>query len=259
MLGAIAGDMIGSFFEHHNIKREDFQLFFSRLSQFTDDTVLTCAIADALLTGTPYSDKLREYYNLYPVRGYGGNFRQWAQAGESKPYNSYGNGSAMRVSPVAYAFNDLDTVLEAAKRSAEPTHNHPEGIKGAQSVAGAIFMARQGASKAEIKSFVEERFGYNLELDHEELKKSYTFDVTCQGSVPQAIFCFLISSGFEDAIRKAVSIGGDSDTIACITGSIAEAFYKGVPPEIEKEVMARLDDRLRGIVEKFRHKFIRTS
>jgi len=254
MLGAIAGDIIGSVYEHNNTKSEDFELFYGRISRFTDDTVLTCAVADSILSGSPYREKFIEYYHLYPVKGYGSNFQKWAHNRETEPYNSYGNGSAMRVCPVAYAYNDLDSVLEEAKRSAEPTHNHPEGVKGAQAVASAIFLTRTGKSKEEIKEYIEKQFEYNLDFDLADLKKSYKFDVTCQGSVPQAIFAFLISKDFEDAIRKAVSIGGDSDTIACITGSIAEAFYGGVPESIKKEVLARLDERLRRVVDDFSNK-----
>ena len=251
MLGAIAGDIIGSIYERNNIKQEDFELFSGRMSRFTDDTVLTCAVAVSILSKAPYEESLALYYQLYPARGYGAMFGEWARKPQRAPYNSFGNGSAMRVSPVAWAFDTIQEVLDEAKKCAEVTHNHPEGIKGAQSVASAIFMARTGKSKEEIKKIIEDTFAYILNFDLDELKKNYTFDVTCQGSVPQAIFCFLISKDFEDAIRKAVSIGGDSDTIACITGSIAEAFYGGVPEHIKNEVYLRLDDRLKIIVEEF--------
>ena len=256
MLGAIAGDIIGSVYEHHNVKTEIFELFWSSLSRFTDDTALTCAVADSILSGVPYTEKLIEYHNLYPGRGYGGSFRDWAKQGGGPAYNSYGNGSAMRVSPVAYISEDLETVLVEAKKSAESTHNHPEGIKGAQAAASAAFMARTGKSKSQIKEYIEKQFEYNLDFDLDDLRKNYTFDVTCQGSVPQAIYCFLISSSFEDAIRKAISIGGDSDTIACITGSIAEPYYGGVPENIKTEVIKRLDDRLRMVVDEFAKKYI---
>lgn len=250
MLGAITGDIVGSVFEFDNVKDEAFPLF-SEKSRFTDDSVLTCAVADALLSASSYKDKLKEYFLLYPKAGFGASFMRWGFSKEPKPYNSYGNGSAMRVSPVAYVFNDLELVLSEAKKSAEVTHNHTEGIKGAQAVAGSIFLARNGKTKEEIKSFFQERFGYMLDFDLVKLRKNYQYDITCQGTVPQAIFCFLISNDFEDAIRKAVSIGGDSDTVACITGSIAEAYYKGIPEAIKSEVLARLDDRLRDVVKKF--------
>lgn len=251
MLGAIAGDIIGSIYEFRNIKTEEFELFYSNLNRFTDDTVLTCATAEAICKGKDYGETYKEYFRMYPARGYGGKFIKWAIQKDSGPYNSYGNGSAMRISPVAYAFDDLEQVLSEAKKSAEVTHNHPEGIKGAQATACAIFLARKGKSKEDIKKEIETRFGYNLDFDLAQLRKTYTFDVTCQGSVPQAIYCFLISNGFEDAIRKAISIGGDSDTIACITGSIAEPFYGGVPDNIEKEIFSRMDIRLFEIYQKF--------
>ena len=251
MLGAIAGDVIGSVYERNNTKQEDFELFFGRISRFTDDTVLTCAVADAILSGVPYAEKLIEYYRLYPARGFGSGFSKWARNGGRSPYNSFGNGSAMRVSPTAYMHNNLEDTLIEAKKSAEVTHNHPEGIKGAQATACAIFLARKGEGKANIKKEIENRFGYFLDFDLEQLRKDYRFDVTCQGSAPQAIYCFFISSNFEDAIRKAISIGGDSDTIACIAGGIAEAFYGGVPEYIKTETMKRLDDRLSGVVERF--------
>lgn len=255
MLGAIAGDIIGSVYEFNNIKTTDFPLF-SKKSIYTDDTVLTVALADSILNGIPYIDKIIEYYHLYPHSGYGGRFRQWASSGDKSPYNSYGNGSAMRVSPAGWAYNSLDTVLIEAERSAMVTHNHPEGIKGAQSVAASIFLARTGSSKQRIKEYIEKKFGYNLSGKLDDIRRGYRFDETCQGSVPQSITAFLESDGYEDAIRKSVSIGGDSDTIACIAGGIAEAFYGSVPDEIAERSMSILDSRLRSIVIKFREKYI---
>jgi len=250
MLGAIAGDMIGSIYEWHNCKSKDFPLF-SRRSHFTDDTVLTVAIADTLLNQGNYVDNLHQYYHWFPLAGYGKNFALWATFKRRKPYNSWGNGSAMRVSPIGYAGNTLDTVLEMAAESAAVTHNHPDGIRGAQATAAAIFLARMSQSKAEIKTYIESTFGYDLNQTLTEIRPHYRFDVSCQGSVPQAIIAFLESRDFEDAIRNAVSIGGDSDTIACITGGIAQAFYGGVPPTIVTEVLARLDPRLRTVTEQF--------
>lgn len=250
MIGAIAGDIIGSVYERHNIKIADFPLF-NPSSTFTDDTVLTVAIADAILSGSGYSGKLKEYYWLYPERGYGPGFRRWAAAGRTTPYHSNGNGSAMRVSPVGLAFDSLEEVLREAKRSAEVTHNHPEGIKGAQAVASAVFLARKGASKEEIKTYVRETFHYNLNETIDSLRLHYRFDMTCEGSVPQAISAFLESEGYEDAIRKAISIGGDSDTIACIAGGIAEAFYRGAPQNIADFALAKLDDALREVIAMF--------
>lgn len=255
MLGAIAGDIIGSIYEYTSLKPPyDFQLF-DNDSEFTDDTVLTIALADSILLGVPYVNKLKEYYLSYPHAGYGGMFHQWANSGSSKPYNSWGNGSAMRVSPVGWAYNDLETVLQKAKESAEVTHNHPEGIKGAQATAAAIFLARTGNSKEKIKEYIKKNFQYNLNLDFVELNRHYEFNESCQKTVPQAIYTFLISDSFEDSLRKAIYIGGDSDTLACINGSIAEAFYGGVPKEIIDEVYKRLDIRLSEVVKKFIQKF----
>ena len=252
MLGAIAGDIIGSVYEFNNIKTTDFPLF-SRYSFFTDDTILTVALADSILSEISFVKKIKEYYNLYPGSsyGYGGRFRQWAASDNTMPYNSFGNGSAMRVSPVSWACNTLNAVLIEADRSAAVTHNHPEGIKGAQSVASAIYLARSGSSKSEIKEYIESKFSYNLSDKLDDIRTYYRFDETCQGSVPQSIIAFLESDSYEDTIRKAVSIGGDSDTIACIAGGIAEAFYGGVPVEIADRALGILDDRLRDVVLRF--------
>jgi len=228
MLGAIAGDIIGSIYEMRNIKTTRFPLFHP-LCRFTDDTVLTVALADSLLHDTRFVGLLKVYYRVYPNAGYGGTFHQWAQSERLDPYNSWGNGSAMRVSPVGFAFDTLDDVLEQAKRSAEVTHDHPEGIKGAQAIASAIFLARTGSNKDQIKSYVESTFDYHLDTPLDEIRPRYEFQVSCQKSVPQAIRAFLESHDFEDAVRKAISIGGDSDTIACMAGGIAHAFYGGVP------------------------------
>ena len=250
MIGAIAGDIIGSVYERHNLKRTDFPLF-DPWCHFTDDTVLTVAVADAILTESPYGEKLKEYFRYYPRAGYGGNFRLWAASEDTNPYYSMGNGSAMRVSPIGFSFNTLDEVLKEAERSAIVTHNHPEGIKGAQAVAGAVFMGRTGHSKAEIKAYSERTFDYSLREPLDEIKKHYRFDMTCPGSVPQAIIAFLESNDYEDAIRKAISIGGDSDTIACMAGGIAQAFYGGIPKEIEDKVRSLLDQRLNRVVTEF--------
>lgn len=255
MLGAVAGDIIGSVYEFSNIKTTDFPLF-SPGSTFTDDTVLTVALADSILTGIPYIVKLREYYRLYPHAGYGGRFRQWAESGSGEPYNSFGNGSAMRVSPAGWAYNSLDDVLAEAGKSAAVTHNHPEGIKGAQSVASAVYLARAGSSKQQIKEYIERSFSYDLSRPLDLIRPGYRFDVSCQGSVPQAITAFLESGSYEDAVRRAVSIGGDSDTIACITGGIAEAYYRSIPESIVKRVFKILDDRLKPVILEFRDKYI---
>jgi len=255
MIGAIAGDIIGSVYEWHNYKRTDFPLFDPHCT-FTDDTVLTVAVADYLLYGGNYVEKFKEYFRLYPGRGYGAGFRRWAASERVMPYRSFGNGSAMRVSPVGFAFDSLDAVLAEAKKSAEVTHNSDEGIAGAQSVASAIFLARTGKDKQKIKKFVESTFHYDLSEPLRRIRPDYGFDETCGGSVPQAITAFLESRSVVDAIRKAVSIGGDSDTIACIAGGIAQAFYRKIPKKVEEKVMAVLDERLRGIVLEFKTKYL---
>ncbi len=254
MLGAIAGDIIGSVYEFNPIKTKEFPLF-SKNSSFTDDTILTIAVADVILKNANYAVKIKEYARRYPS-SYGFRFRGWAESDSVEPYYSYGNGSAMRVSPIGFAFNDLETVLEEAKKSAAVTHNHPEGIKGAQATATAIFLARNGKTKAEIKTYIEDIFGYNLSQTLAEIRPQYHFNETCQGSVPQAIICFLESENYEEAVRNAVSLGGDSDTQACITGGIAEAFYGGIPPEIEQKVFSLLVPEFREVVETFRAKYL---
>lgn len=251
MLGAITGDIIGSVYEFDLLKPEYSVQLFTKESFFTDDTVLTVALADSILSGIDYKTKLLKYYHLYPHCSYGSRFHDWANSDNPQPYNSWGNGSAMRVSPVGWAYNDLETVLHKAKESAEVTHNHPEGIKGAQATAASIFLARTNHNKKEIKEFVEKNFEYNLDLDLEDLRSNYRFNESCQETVPQAIYTFLISENFEDSIRKTIYIGGDSDTLACINGSIAEAFYGGVPEEIKAEVYKRLDDRVIKITKEF--------
>ncbi|GAB4269784.1 MAG: ADP-ribosylglycohydrolase family protein [Candidatus Rifleibacteriota bacterium] len=254
MIGAIAGDLIGSVYEHKNVKSKDFPLF-SPESRFTDDSVLTLAIADCIMNGHPCQDNLLKYYHAYPNAGYGGRFHVWANSKNPKPYNSYGNGSAMRISPVGFAFNSLEEVLEKAREFSSVTHNHPEGIKGAQATASAIFLARNGKSKAEIKQFIESTFNYDLSRHIDEIRPDYSFDVTCQGSVPQAIRAFLDSTDYEDAVRCAISIGGDSDTIACIAGGIAQAFYGPIPRHIEEKVYEILNEELGNIARAFMQKY----
>ncbi|HEY9761258.1 MAG TPA: ADP-ribosylglycohydrolase family protein [Trichocoleus sp.] len=256
MLGAIAGDMIGSVYEFNNQRTKDFPLF-SDQSTFTDDSILTVAVADVLLNGGSYTDAFKRYYRQYPnpCGSYGMRFQQWAASDNSSPYNSWGNGSAMRVSPVGFALNSLETVLAEAERTAAATHNHPEGIKGAQATAAAIFLARTGQSKADIQAHIQTHYGYDLSRTLDEIRLTYTFNESCQGTVPEAITAFLESTDFEDALRNAVSLGGDSDTLTCITGGIAEAFYGGVPDAIATSVLARLDPPLRQITEAFRARF----
>ena len=238
--GAVIGDICGSIYERHNRKTdkpEEIDLFDARC-HFTDDTVLTAAIAEAARTDRNYQSSLLKWARLYPRAGYGGGFRNWLRSDNPQPYNSFGNGSAMRVSPIGWFFDTEEEVLAEAKRSAEPTHNHPEGIKGAQAVALAIFLLRKGASKQQMKERIEKDFGYDLSRTLADIRPDYKFDVTCQGSVPVAIIAFLESHDFVSAIQNAISVGGDSDTIAAITGSIAEAHYREVPAEL-KEVASR--------------------
>jgi len=252
MLGAVIGDMVGSRFEWHNYKGKDFELCHEDC-RATDDSVLTLAVADVLLNQEPYAQTYREYYRRYPNAGYGGGFSNWACGESLVGYNSFGNGSAMRVSPVGWYEQTLDGVFQQAQQSAIVTHSHPEGIKGAQAVSSAIFMARHGRTKDQIKEYLEQNFDYTLDLTPDQIRPTYQFDVTCQGSVPQAISCFLYSTDFEDAIRTAVSIGGDSDTIACISGSIAEACYGGIPEPLVNWCLNKLDAPQRQLVKRFRH------
>lgn len=257
MIGAIAGDIIGSVYEWNRIKTKQFRLF-SPDCYFTDDSVLTIALADSILNDQDYRTTMKSYYRSYRQAGYGGFFHQWARSWESKPYNSWGNGAAMRISPVGFAFKSLEEVLSKAKQYTEITHNHPEGVKGAQATASAIFLARTGKTKKEIRVFVEKSFGYNLSMTLDEIRPTYGFDESCQGTVPQAITAFLESEDFEDAIRNAISLGGDSDTLACITGGIAQAFYGSVPEFITQKVMEILDEDLRKITSEFMDLYCKT-
>lgn len=255
MIGAIAGDIIGSVYEAFPIKTKDFPLFDPRC-RFTDDTVLTVAVAEAILTGRPYAHTIREIGRRYPDAGYGGSFLGWLFAEDAPPYYSWGNGAAMRVSPLGFAFDSEDEVLREAERTAAVTHNHPEGIKGAQATALAVWLARMGRTKEEIRAWIGRRFGYDLHRSVNDIRPVYTFDVSCQGTVPEAIIAFLESESYEDAVRNAVSLGGDSDTLACITGGIAEAFYGVVPDEIRTKVRALLAPDLLRITDAFERTFI---
>ena len=243
LIGAISGDVIGSVHEGAPPKAKDFPLFVPG-STFTDDTVLTVAVASAIREGIDFNRSLRRWGRRYPYAGYGSWFCDWLFSEGALPYNSFGNGSAMRVSPIGWAFDDLDVVLREAARSAAITHNHPEGIKGAQAVAAAIFLARNGQGKDKIAALLSDRFGYDCTADLRVFQQRGGFDVTCQGTLPAAAAAFLHSTDFEDAVRNAVSFGGDADTLACIAGGIAEAHYSGVPDRIQAEVFARLDRAL---------------
>ncbi len=254
MLGAIVGDVVGSIYEFDNHRSKDFPLFSSR-SAFTDDTVLTVALAEAILSGQEYAHLMRLYGMRYPGAGYGGMFRRWLVDPGMGPYNSFGNGAAMRISPAGWAYDTLELTLDRARKFTEVTHNHPEGVKGAQVTAGAIWLARHRASKQDIRAWVEEKAGYDLSRTCDEIRPVYVFNETCQGTVPEALTAFLESTDFEDAIRLAVSLGGDTDTLACITGAVAEAFYGGVPDRIAREALSRLDPAILVVVRRFRDHF----
>lgn len=257
MLGAIAGDIIGSVHEGQGTKHRNFPLFTPH-STFTDDTVLCVAVAEVLLHGGDFVDAYHDYFHRYPDAGFGGGFMRWAASRDRRPYYSWGNGSAMRVPPVGFAAQILEEALSLAKRSAEVTHDHPEGIRGAQAVAAVIFLARQGADKASLCEEVETRFGYDLSRPLDEIRPGYRFDVSCPGSVPPAIIAFLEAESVEAAIRNAVSLGGDADTQACMAGGMAEAFHGGLPDELRRETLARLTPELRAVVEAFQARFLLT-
>lgn len=277
MLGAIIGGIVGSVYEFSNIKTKEFELF-KPDCQFTDDTVMTCAVADAIMNGGSEKDfilSMKKYGRMYPHAGYGGRFRVWLRSMDTESYNSFGNGSAMRVSPCAWVMDCGFCVRtgmwpnrDLARLSASVTHNHPEGIKGASAVCDAIFMARfyfrgwyieystlidsdPDECKRRIKEHIENEYGYDLSMSLDEIRKNYEFDETCQGSVPQAIIAFLESTDFEDAIRNAISIGGDSDTIAAITGSIAEDAY-GISDDMKEMAYAYLDEPLKDVLRRWK-------
>lgn len=256
IIGAIAGDVIGSIYEWHNNKTTDFPLY-SVNCHFTDDTVLTIAVADCILNEKDFAKTIWEYGNAYPKSGYGGMFKKWLKSNNPQPYNSYGNGSAMRVSPVGFAYRSIEEVLKVAAQSAEVTHNHPEGIKGAQAIAAAVFLAQTGQPKQIIRDFITKNFDYDLNFTLDSIRPFYKFDATCQGSVPQAIVAFLESHDFENAIRLAISIGGDSDTIACMTGGIAAAYYKEIPHDLLGFVCSALPAKFIQIIHEFDMKYSR--
>lgn len=260
MYGAILGDIIGSPYEFDlGNKTKDFPLF-SRHSTYTDDSVMTLAVADAFLSIGPNAEddhirrqliqSMQYYGQAFPYAGYGGMFRWWLRSDDPQPYGSYGNGSAMRVSSAGWLFDDLETVRHMARLSAEVTHNHPEGIKGAEATASAIYLARTGSNKAEIRAYIEENFQYDLSRTCDEIRPTYRHVESCQGTVPEAITAFLEGEGFEDVIRTAVSLGGDCDTLTAIAGSIAEGFY-GVPEELKRQCCKRLPEELLEVLERF--------
>lgn len=252
MMGAIIGDIVGSVYEWHNIKTKEFPLFQDRCF-FTDDTVMTIAVAEGLMQGgkkDDFIDAMKQYGRMYPGAGYGGRFKLWVLSDDRAPYYSWGNGSAMRTAAVGWWFDTLEETRDAAALAASVTHDHPEGIKGAESTAAAIFLARSGKSKAEIKAYLEREFGYDLSRTLDAIRPHYRFNESCQETVPEAIIAFLESDSFEDAIRNAISLGGDSDTLAAITGSIAEAAY-GVPEPIAERAWGYLAEPLREVLRRW--------
>lgn len=260
MIGAILGDIIGSPYEFNRGNKSKVFPLFSKKSTYTDDTVMTLAVGITFLDAQPdasddwilrlLANRMRQFGKMYPNAGYGGMFHQWLRNPDCGAYNSFGNGSAMRVSSVAWLYNDLDAVRHAARLSAEITHNHPEGIKGAEATASAIFLARTGSSKADIKEYIEHEFGYDLSRTCDEIRPNYYHTETCMETVPEAITAFLEGDSFEDVIRTAVSIGGDCDTLTAIAGSVAEGFY-GVPAELKEECYNRLPEPLFKVLKEF--------
>jgi ADP-ribosylglycohydrolase len=250
MLGAIIGDICGSIYEFDPIEVREFSLMKYGVD-FTDDSVLTVAVADAILYNKDFAITIKRYAQTYPGRGYGGRFYDWIDSESLEPYGSYGNGSAMRVSAVGFYYDTVDEVLEKAKQSAEVTHNHKEGIKGAQAVALAIFLARTNHTKEEIKNEIETRFNYDLSRTLEEIEKNYSFNETCQGSVPEAIMAFLESTDFESAIKNAIWLKGDADTQACMAGAIAEAFYKEIPQYLKDKAFEIIPKEFKKIIDEF--------
>ena len=262
MWGAIAGDIIGSTheFAHPPTKTSTFDPLFASGCEFTDDTILTVATAQAILESTDetaepnYGPAYLAWGRRFPS-SYGGRFADWLHSDSPAPYNSFGNGSAMRVSPVGWAFESLEETLHQARLTALPTHNHPEGIKGAQAIAHAIYMARFGSDKTQIQREIESRYSYNLQRTIDEIRPGYHFDETCQRTVPEAIIAFLESDDYETAVRLAISLGGDADTLACITGSIAEAYYGALPDAIMQQSRAKLADKMLDVVDRFVQRF----
>ena len=253
MLGAIIGDIAGSVYEFNPVQTDKFPLFIAQ-SSYTDDTILTIAVAYSILTGQDYTTSLKYFGRKYDS-SYGSQFRAWLHSESNAPYHSWGNGSAMRVSPVGFAFNSVAEVLAEAQKSAEVTHNHPEGVKGAQAIALAIYLARVGKSKEHIKTEISKQFGYNLDRTLAEIRPTYSFDESCQGSVPESILAFTESEDFISAVNHAILLRGDADTMACIAGGIAQAFYKTIPERMITAAKSRLPEEFLKIINDFNNKF----
>jgi ADP-ribosylglycohydrolase len=254
MIGAIAGDIVGSVYEGSGFKGKQFPLVGPE-SRFTDDSVLTVAVAKAIMEGLDYRAAVLELGRRYPNAGYSLQFKAWLSATAPQPYQSFGNGAAMRVSPVGFAFDTEEAVLREAGKTAAISHDHPEGIKGAQATALAVFLARTGASKQDIRVELAGRFKFELQRTVDQIRPAYRFDLSCQGTVPPAVVCFLDARSYEDAVRNAVSLGGDSDTLACIAGAIAHAFYGDLPAHIVASVREILAPELWSITERFCGRF----
>lgn len=259
ILGAIAGDIIGSVYEFHSTRNYNFELF-NNCMKPTDDTIMTLAVADWLLHDLNLSESelaktMRKWGNKYPWAGYGGGFRTWLNNANAGPYNSWGNGSAMRVSPVGFAFNTMEKTLRVAKTTAAVTHNHPEGIKGAQATAAAIYLARTGNSKEEIKKYITDTFGYDLNRQCVYIRLHYHFEISCQETVPQSICAFIDRNDYESAIRETISLGGDADTMGAITGGIASAFYKEIPDNIHEFALSKLDEEMKATLHEFENRY----
>lgn len=260
MLGAIIGDIAGSRFEWHNHRSKEFELFTNRCSP-TDDSIMTLAVAEAILQSRPdHSDLsenavkyMQQLGNLYPYAGYGGGFRIWLRSENPKPYGSFGNGAAMRVSAAGFAAKDLDDAKMMSDLVAKVTHNHPEGLKGAEATVTAIYLARTGSSLQKIREVIDKQY-YPMDFTLDEIRSTYQFNETCQGTVPQAMMAFFESESFEDAIRNAISVGGDSDTLAAITGGVAEAYY-GIPEGIRQQALEFLDERQQRILTDFENRY----
>lgn len=252
MLGAIIGDIIGSVYEFDNRKPDyNFKPLFNVRCRFTDDTIHTVALMDSILSDIPYNRKLKNYFNRYPNNGHGKLFKQWVTSNFDDPYNSFGNGSAMRTSPIGWAFNSLDDVKSNAIKYASVTHNHPQGVLGAMAISVAVFLSRKKVDKKHIMRYIKENFYKNVdEFSYSDLVDNYKYDVTCQGTVPQSLYIFSIGESYEDCIRKSVSIGGDTDTVCAIVGGMAEAYY-GVPNEIKDMGLSYLPHSFIEIINKF--------